>query len=40
MFECRTVAQLARYIDGLAVNEVSAQKVGRLSDLMAELEGM
>ncbi|WP_395611254.1 non-ribosomal peptide synthetase [Pseudomonas sp. B22129] len=40
MFECSTVAQLAEYIDGLAVNEISAEKVDRLSDLMAELEGL
>ncbi|AZE79762.1 non-ribosomal peptide synthetase [Pseudomonas synxantha] len=40
MFECSTVAQLAEYIDGLAGNEISAEKVDRLSDLMAELEGL
>ena len=40
MFECSTVAELAGYIDGLAVNEISAEKVDRLSDLMAELEGL
>ncbi|PMX22043.1 MULTISPECIES: non-ribosomal peptide synthetase [unclassified Pseudomonas] len=40
MFECSTVAALAEYIDGLAANEISAQKVDRLSDLMAELEGL
>ncbi|AHC37060.1 MULTISPECIES: non-ribosomal peptide synthetase [unclassified Pseudomonas] len=40
MFECSTVATLAEYIDGLAANEISAQKVDRLSDLMAELEGL
>jgi len=40
MFECSTVAQLAEYIDGLAANEISAQKADRLSDLMAELEGL
>ncbi|WP_226478064.1 non-ribosomal peptide synthetase [Pseudomonas sp. MWU16-30323] len=39
MFECSTVEELAGYIDGLAANEISAQKVDRLSDLMAELEG-
>ncbi|WLH88802.1 non-ribosomal peptide synthetase [Pseudomonas sp. FP453] len=39
MFECSTVAELAGYIEGLAVNEISAEKVDRLSDLMAELEG-
>lgn len=40
MFECSTVAQLAEYIDGLAANEISAEKVDRLSDLMAQLEGL
>ncbi|WP_426135736.1 non-ribosomal peptide synthetase [Pseudomonas sp. PWP3-1b2] len=40
MFECSTVAQLAEYIEGLAANEISAEKVDRLSDLMAELEGL
>ncbi|RMQ90948.1 hypothetical protein ALP97_04614 [Pseudomonas salomonii] len=40
MFECSTVAELAEYIDGLAANEISAEKVDRLSDLMAELEGL
>ena len=39
MFECSTVAELAGYIEGLAANEISAEKVDRLSDLMAELEG-
>ena len=39
MFECSTVAELAEYIEGLAGNEISAEKVDRLSDLMAELEG-
>ncbi|ETK21803.1 non-ribosomal peptide synthetase [Pseudomonas sp. FH1] len=40
MFECSTVAELAEYIDGLGANEISAEKVDRLSDLMAELEGL
>ncbi|MGZ9705569.1 non-ribosomal peptide synthetase [Pseudomonas sp. GNP013] len=40
MFECSTVAELAEYIEGLAGNEISVEKVGRLSDLMAELEGL
>jgi len=40
MFECSTVAELAEYIDGLAAKEISAEKVDRLSDLMAELEGL
>ncbi len=39
MFECSTVAEL-RHIEGLAANEISAEKVDRLSDLMAELEGL
>nr|WP_314561314.1 non-ribosomal peptide synthetase [uncultured Pseudomonas sp.] len=39
MFECSTVAELAEYIEGLGGNEISAEKVDRLSDLMAELEG-
>ena len=40
MFECSTVVELAEYIDGLAANEISVEKVDRLSDLMAELEGL
>ncbi|MCF5170057.1 non-ribosomal peptide synthetase [Pseudomonas canadensis] len=40
MFECSTVGELAEYIDGLAANDISAEKVDRLSDLMAELEGL
>ncbi|MCF8967077.1 non-ribosomal peptide synthetase [Pseudomonas carnis] len=40
MFECSTVAELAEYIEGVAGNEISAEKVDRLSDLMAELEGL
>ncbi|RFD27035.1 non-ribosomal peptide synthetase [Pseudomonas sp. GL93] len=40
MFECSTVAELAGYIEELAGNEISAEKVDRLSDLMAELEGL
>ena len=40
MFECSTVAELAGYIEGLAGNQISAEKVERLSDLMAELEGL
>ncbi|OKO50208.1 non-ribosomal peptide synthetase [Pseudomonas sp. BTN1] len=40
MFECSTVAELAEYIEGGAGNEISAEKVDRLSDLMAELEGL
>ncbi len=40
MFECRTVAELAEYIEGLGGNEIIAEKENRLSDLMAELEGV
>ncbi|KAA0944446.1 non-ribosomal peptide synthetase [Pseudomonas sp. ANT_H14] len=40
MFECSTVEALAGYIDGLAANDISAEKVDRLSDLMAQLEGL
>jgi acyl carrier protein len=40
MFECSTVEELAGYIDGLAASEISEEKVDRLNDLMAELEGM
>ncbi len=40
MFECSTVGELAEYIDGLAASDISAEKVDRLSDLMAELEGL
>ncbi|MNP54894.1 Linear gramicidin synthase subunit D [compost metagenome] len=40
MFECSTVEELARYIDGLAVSELTEEKVDRLNDLMAELEGL
>ncbi|NMX80522.1 MULTISPECIES: non-ribosomal peptide synthetase [Pseudomonas] len=40
MFECSTVAELAEYIEGVEGNEISAEKVDRLSDLMAELEGL
>ncbi|MDY7534541.1 hypothetical protein RGV33_23155 [Pseudomonas sp. Bout1] len=31
---------VAGYIEGLAANEISAQKADRLSDLMAQLEGL
>jgi hypothetical protein len=34
------VEELARYIDGLAANELTEEKVDRLNDLMAELEGL
>ncbi|OMQ33003.1 non-ribosomal peptide synthetase [Pseudomonas putida] len=40
MFECSTVEELAGYIDGLAASEITEEKVGRLNDLMAELEGL
>lgn len=40
MFECSTVEALAQYIDGLASSEINEEKVDRLSDLMAELEGL
>jgi hypothetical protein len=40
MFECSTVEELAGYIDGLGVNEINEEKVDRLNDLMAELEGL
>jgi amino acid adenylation domain-containing protein/non-ribosomal peptide synthase protein (TIGR01720 family) len=40
MFECSTVQELAEYIEGLGDNAISEEKVDRLSDLMAELEGL
>jgi amino acid adenylation domain-containing protein len=40
MFECSTVEELARYIDGLTASELTEEKVDRLNDLMAELEGL
>jgi amino acid adenylation domain-containing protein/non-ribosomal peptide synthase protein (TIGR01720 family) len=40
MFECSTVEELAGYIDGLAAKDISEEKVDRLNDLMAELEGL
>jgi acyl carrier protein len=40
MFKCSAVEELAHYIDGLAASEISEEKVDRLSDLMAELEGL
>jgi hypothetical protein len=40
MFECSTVEELAEYIDGLAVGDITEEKVDRLNDLMAELEGL
>jgi len=40
MFECSTVAELAEYIEGLAASDITGEKVDRLNDLMAELEGL
>ncbi|WP_130932190.1 non-ribosomal peptide synthetase [Pseudomonas sp. Sample_24] len=40
MFECSTVEELAGYIDGLAASEITEDKVDRLNDLMAQLEGL
>ncbi|MCE0460111.1 non-ribosomal peptide synthetase [Pseudomonas uvaldensis] len=40
MFECSTVEELAAYIEGLTAGEITEEKVDRLNDLMAELEGM
>jgi acyl-coenzyme A synthetase/AMP-(fatty) acid ligase/acyl carrier protein len=40
MFECSTVQELAGYIDGLAASEITEDKVDRLNDLMAALEGL
>ncbi|MGY2261720.1 non-ribosomal peptide synthetase [Pseudomonas sp. SDO55104_S430] len=40
MFECSTVEELAGYIDGLAASDITEEKVDRLNDLMAELEGL
>ncbi|WP_367254171.1 non-ribosomal peptide synthetase [Pseudomonas sp. stari2] len=40
MFECSTVEQLAEYIEGLAASDITEEKVDRLNDLMAELEGL
>ncbi|WP_434698558.1 non-ribosomal peptide synthetase [Pseudomonas sp. D1-1] len=40
MFECSTVQELAEYIAGLEASEITEEKVDRLNDLMAELEGM
>ncbi|WP_248796649.1 non-ribosomal peptide synthetase [Pseudomonas sp. MWU13-2105] len=40
MFECGTVEALAVYINGLEANEISEEQVDRLSDLLAELEGL
>ncbi|MBA6114694.1 hypothetical protein H4C47_02965 [Pseudomonas putida] len=40
MFECGTVEELAEYVRGLQGTALDEGKVERLSDLMAELEGM
>ncbi|MDN4546617.1 non-ribosomal peptide synthetase [Pseudomonas sp. C32] len=40
MFECSTVEELAGYIEGLAASDITEEKVDRLNDLMAELEGL
>ncbi|MGP6419790.1 non-ribosomal peptide synthetase [Pseudomonas putida] len=40
MFECSTVQELAEYIEGLAAGDMTEDKVDRLNDLMAELEGL
>ncbi|WP_130903346.1 non-ribosomal peptide synthetase [Pseudomonas sp. Sample_23] len=40
MFECSTVEELAEYIGGLAASDITEEKVDRLNDLMAELEGL
>ena len=40
MFECSCVAELAVYIEGLESSEINEEKVDRLNDLMAELEGL
>nr|WP_281869547.1 hypothetical protein [Pseudomonas sp. BR1R-5] len=40
MFECSTVEELAEYVRGLQGSALDEGKVDRLSDLMAELEGM
>ncbi|MFJ4396907.1 non-ribosomal peptide synthetase [Pseudomonas sp. NPDC089396] len=40
MFECSTVEALAAYVRGLQDSALDEEKVDRLSDLMAELEGL
>ncbi len=40
MFECSTVEALAEYVQGLQGSALDDDKVDRLSDLMAELEGL
>lgn len=40
MFECGTVEELAEYVRGLQGTALDEGKVERLSDLMAELEGL
>ncbi|WP_129933703.1 MULTISPECIES: non-ribosomal peptide synthetase [unclassified Pseudomonas] len=40
MFECSTVEALAEYVQGLQGSALDDDKIDRLSDLMAELEGL
>ena len=40
MFERSTVEELAEYVRGLQGSALDERKVDRLSDLMAELEGL
>ena len=40
MFECATVEELAQYVEGLQDSALDDDKVDRLSDLMAALEGL
>ncbi|TBV09274.1 non-ribosomal peptide synthase/polyketide synthase [Phytopseudomonas dryadis] len=40
MFECSTVEELARHIEGLDGGALTEQKVGRIDDLMARLEAL
>ncbi len=40
MFECSTVGALAENVRGLQGSELDEGKADRLSDLMAELEGL
>ena len=40
MFECSTVGELARHIEGLGDSGLTAQKASRIDDLMARLEAL
>ncbi|VVP79828.1 Linear gramicidin synthase subunit B [Pseudomonas fluorescens] len=40
MFECSTVQELGAYVEGVRGSVLSEDKVDRLGDLMAELEGL